>query len=372
MPAPVWTRAVRAAATADMATRAARPDADPGLLLPQATVAFERGGDGRVSGRHGHPQLPMPEQERFAADSTGHFRCGPPACRPGSGHRGQTSASGVRPADAVLWEPVAASAAAGEMQPAAVDANGPGNQAAAPLGWQPSRFLADRAEAERAFALAEQLGSVNAVAKELGTTWPSLRKAFRRHGLRMPARDPEAVRQRAVAAASQRGGPPAAPPLDPVFVALNPDQLPTRRGAHAEQGVRLCRAEEIETLSYRTVVKLNAESRLALQRRVATIALRPNAPNGSPTSGPAAPTAASSSVPPGPTAATYPQRDPRSEEWRPIPDRPTLPEPTSDQGKARFRADLDAYLDSLPSRTSPTCWAELPSSRYSLVCCWWH
>jgi hypothetical protein len=29
-----------------------------------------------------------------------------------------------------------------------------------PLGWQPSRFLADRAEAERAFAPAERLGSV--------------------------------------------------------------------------------------------------------------------------------------------------------------------------------------------------------------------
>jgi hypothetical protein len=39
------------------------------------------------------------------------------------------------------------------------------------LGWQPSRFLVDRAEAERAFQLAEQLGSVNAAAAELGTTW---------------------------------------------------------------------------------------------------------------------------------------------------------------------------------------------------------
>jgi hypothetical protein len=39
--------------------------------------------------------------------------------------------------------------------------------------------------------------------------------------------------------------------------------------------VRLRRAEEIETLSYRTVIELNAESRLALQRRVATIARRP-------------------------------------------------------------------------------------------------
>jgi hypothetical protein len=27
-----------------------------------------------------------------------------------------------------------------------------------PVGWQPSRFLTDRGEAERAYALAEQLG----------------------------------------------------------------------------------------------------------------------------------------------------------------------------------------------------------------------
>ena len=63
------------------------------------------------------------------------------------------------------------------------------------VGWQPSRFLTDRAEAERAFALAQQLGSINAAAQELGTTWPSLRKAFQRHGLGMPARNPEAVKQ---------------------------------------------------------------------------------------------------------------------------------------------------------------------------------
>jgi hypothetical protein len=39
-----------------------------------------------------------------------------------------------------------------------------------PVGWQPSRFLTDRAEAERAHALAERLGSVNAAATQLGTT----------------------------------------------------------------------------------------------------------------------------------------------------------------------------------------------------------
>jgi hypothetical protein len=97
------------------------------------------------------------------------------------------------------------------------------------VGWQPSRFLSDRAEAERAFALAEQLGSVNAAASQLGTTWPSLRKAFTRHGLGMPTPNPETVRQRAIAAARQRSGQPATPTLDPVFVALNP--MRSRRAA---------------------------------------------------------------------------------------------------------------------------------------------
>jgi hypothetical protein len=102
------------------------------------------------------------------------------------------------------------------------------------VGWQPSRFLVDRAEAERAFALAEQLGSVNAAAAQLDTTWPSLRKAFGRHGLGMPARNPEAIRQRAVTAVRQRTGQPIAPPLDPVFVALNPNALPARPRSPAE------------------------------------------------------------------------------------------------------------------------------------------
>jgi hypothetical protein len=41
------------------------------------------------------------------------------------------------------------------------------------VGWQPSRFLSDRAEAERAFALAERLGSINAAAAELNASWES-------------------------------------------------------------------------------------------------------------------------------------------------------------------------------------------------------
>jgi hypothetical protein len=145
------------------------------------------------------------------------------------------------------------------------------------VGWQPSRFLADRGEAERAFALAEQLGSVNAAAQQLDTTWPSLRKAFIRHGLGMPARNPEAVRERTIAGARQRNGqpaPPATPPLDPVFVALNRGQLPPPRGSQPERGVRLRRSDEIETLSYRTVVAFDQESRLAPRWRMTTIAGR--------------------------------------------------------------------------------------------------
>jgi hypothetical protein len=43
-------------------------------------------------------------------------------------------------------------------------------RAGAVAGWLPSRFLTDRAEAEQTFQLAEQLGSINAAAQELGTT----------------------------------------------------------------------------------------------------------------------------------------------------------------------------------------------------------
>jgi WhiB family redox-sensing transcriptional regulator len=128
------------------------------------------------------------------------------------------------------------------------------------VGWQPSRFLADRAEAERAFALAEQLGSVNAAAAQLGTTWPSLRKAFTRHGLGMPARNPEAVRQRAIAAARQRSGQPATPSLDPVFVALNPGALPARSRSEAELYQWVRREEQYATLGANVVVELYSES----------------------------------------------------------------------------------------------------------------
>jgi hypothetical protein len=128
------------------------------------------------------------------------------------------------------------------------------------VGWQPSRFLTDRAEAECAVQLAEQLGSINAAATELGTTWPSLRKAFTRHELGMPARNPEAVRQRAIAASCQRSGQPLSRTLDPVFVALNPGALPARARSEAELYQWVRREEQYATLGANVVVELYSES----------------------------------------------------------------------------------------------------------------
>jgi hypothetical protein len=126
--------------------------------------------------------------------------------------------------------------------------------------WQPSRFLADRGEAERAFALAERLGSINAAAAELGTTWPSLRKAFTRHGLGMPGRNPEAIRHRAIDAAHQRAGRPTILSLDPVFVALNHGELPVRARSGGELAERVRRAEDYAVLGARVLVELHSES----------------------------------------------------------------------------------------------------------------
>jgi hypothetical protein len=105
------------------------------------------------------------------------------------------------------------------------------------------------------------LGSVNAAAAELGTTWPSLRKAFTRRRLGMPTRNPEAVRQRAIAADRQRCGQPATQPLDPVFVALNPHALPARPRPSAELYQWVRRDEEYAILGAKVVVELNSESR---------------------------------------------------------------------------------------------------------------
>jgi hypothetical protein len=206
------------------------------------------------------------------------------------------------------------------------------------VGWQPSRFLADRAEAERAFALAERLGSINAAAQELGTTWPSLRKAFTRHGLGMPARNPEAVRERAAEAARQRSSRPATPSLDPVFVVLNHDELPVRARSGRELAERVRRAEDYAVLGARVVVELHSESHATSPAPApGRSPAAPSARIGWPASAPAAPTAATPTEPTAPAGRTIP----KSGRWWPMPADPHRPDqPDSEQ---RFHACV--YLD---------------------------
>jgi WhiB family redox-sensing transcriptional regulator len=122
-----------------------------------------------------------------------------------------------------------------------------------------SPFLHDRDAAERAWRRAAEVG-INQTRKELATSDKALRTAWARHGLGLPPRPTTK--------------PARTPPLDPVFVALNQDRLPTPRGAQAEQAARLRREEEIQTLGYRTVVALNGESRVGPQWRVAAVTRR--------------------------------------------------------------------------------------------------
>jgi hypothetical protein len=230
------------------------------------------------------------------------------------------------------------------------------------LGWQPSRFLSDRAQAERAFALAERLGRVNAAAAELGTTWPSLRKAFHRHGLGMPTRNPGAVRQRAIEAAHQRSGQPATPRLDPVFVALNRDELPVRARSGGELAERVRRAEDYAALGARVVVELHTE---AMPRSPARGRGRsPVAPTAPTAATRMASSAASGARPTAPAAPTDPSK-PKRGGLLSMPADPTRPEPRS--GQQRFRADLVAYLDSLPVGELAGLLGELPVTRITLM-----
>jgi hypothetical protein len=77
----------------------------------------------------------------------------------------------------------------------------------------------------------------------------------------MPTPNPEAVRQRAIAAARQRIGQLATPTLDPVIGALNPNALPARPRSPAELHQWVRRDEEYAILGANVVVELNSESR---------------------------------------------------------------------------------------------------------------
>jgi hypothetical protein len=157
---------------------------------------------------------------------------------------------------------------------------------------------------------------VNAAATELGTTGPSLRKAFTRHGLGMPARNPEAVRQRTIEAARQRTGRPATPGLDPVFVALNPGALSARERSPAELYEWVRRDEEYAILGANVVVELYSESHARQPTtRAWAIIRRAIAATGWPANAPAVPSAAK----PGESTALADLTSSRSERWQPMP-----------------------------------------------------
>jgi WhiB family redox-sensing transcriptional regulator len=123
-----------------------------------------------------------------------------------------------------------------------------------------SQFARDPERAQEAFQLAEQLGSVKAAARKLGSSRPALVAGWRRFGLGMPntshptATDPAA-----------RPGRTADPQgrLDPAFVKLNQDVLPVRAGSEAERFWRVRRAEDYATLGAAAVTELHSESRAA-------------------------------------------------------------------------------------------------------------
>jgi WhiB family transcriptional regulator, redox-sensing transcriptional regulator len=114
-----------------------------------------------------------------------------------------------------------------------------------------SSYARDLAQAERAFRLAEELGSVTAAAEQLGASRPALRAGWERFGLGRP--DTSRVRQ-----ARQ----PAAARLNGAFLALNPTTtLAVRARNQAELAARVRRAEQEATLSYRVTTELTAENR---------------------------------------------------------------------------------------------------------------
>jgi WhiB family transcriptional regulator, redox-sensing transcriptional regulator len=173
---------------------------------------------------------------------------------------------------------------------------------------QGTRFLQDRAAAEHALALANDV-SIDRAARQLGVSKQALRRAFNQHGLLQPQQfqggprrtrlydDPAAAqqawrraaevginqtrkelgvsdralrnawRQHGLGLPPRPGGPAGPRPLDAAFLSLNRRLLPARERPAAELAAWVRREEEYVTLGANVVVELNSESRT---RRPAT------------------------------------------------------------------------------------------------------
>jgi hypothetical protein len=152
-------------------------------------------------------------------------------------------------------------------------------------------------------------------------------------------------------------GRPATPALDPVFVALNRDELPVRARSGGELAERVRRAEDYAALGARVVVELHSESHAAKpSTRAWATAAAPTAATAATRTASSAATAAAPTAPPARIAPTS-----RRGRWLPMPADPIHPDQLD--GEQRFRADLVAYLDSLPINELAELLDELPSNR---------
>jgi Transcription factor WhiB len=114
-----------------------------------------------------------------------------------------------------------------------------------------SPYARDREQAERAFRLAEELGSVPAAAHKLGASRPALRAGWERFGLGVP----DTARVRLARQA------PRVARLDGAFLSLNPTTLGVRAAGPAGLAARVRRAEQEAILGYRVTTELTAENR---------------------------------------------------------------------------------------------------------------
>jgi hypothetical protein len=134
----------------------------------------------------------------------------------------------------------------------AFDEHGLGQPTVFQGGPQRSRFYHDPEAARAAWQRAAEVG-INQTRKELGVSDRALRNAWQHHGLGLPPRP-----------SARPGHPPAAERrLDPAFVQLNRQVIPTRARNDAELAQRVRRSEELAILGPRVMFDMQAESRSA-------------------------------------------------------------------------------------------------------------
>jgi DNA-binding transcriptional MerR regulator len=136
----------------------------------------------------------------------------------------------------------------------AFDQHGLGQPSVFQGGPQRSRFYHDPDGARSAWQRAAEVG-INQTRKELGVSDRALRNAWQRHGLGLPPRPTTARGVSNPPAAERR--------VDPVFVQLNQGVIPTRARNDVELAQRVRRGEELATLGPRAVFDMQAESRAA-------------------------------------------------------------------------------------------------------------